>query len=124
MQGVVRIAAVTNDGTTITGHFGMALFYQVIVIEAGKVTTKEQRPKPHHAVHPDYVQAEHHDHQDMFAPIQDCQVLLCGGMRTPAYEKAEAVGLQIIMTGGKIDDAVRKYLQGNLVSDPRRINTR
>jgi predicted Fe-Mo cluster-binding NifX family protein len=124
MQEVVKIAAVTNDGTTITGHFGMALYYQVIVIEAGKVTTKEQRPKPHHGVHPDYAQAEHHDHQDMFAPIQDCQVLLCGGMRTPAYEKAEAVGLQIIMTGGKIDDAVRKFLQGNLVSDPRRIITR
>ena len=122
MQEVVKIAAVTNDGTTITGHFGMALYYQVIVIEAGKVTTKEQRPKPHHGVHPDYAQAEHHDHQDMFAPIQDCQVLLSGGMRKPAYEKAVAVGLKVIMATGKIDDAVQEYLSSNLDSDPNRIH--
>jgi len=84
----VKIAAVTNDGINITGHFGMAAYYRVITIEDKKVTTEEQRPKPHHTVHPDFVQAEHHDHQDMFAPIQDCQILLCGGMRNPAHEMA------------------------------------
>jgi predicted Fe-Mo cluster-binding NifX family protein len=119
----VKIAAVTNDGITITGHFGMAIYYSVITIEDGKVTNKEQRPKPHHSVHPDYVQAEHHDHQDMFAPIQDCQVLLCGGMRTPAYEKAVAVGLQVIMSRGKIDDVVQEYLNGHLVNDPSHIHS-
>jgi predicted Fe-Mo cluster-binding NifX family protein len=122
MQGAVKIAAVTNDGITITGHFGMAEYYRIIGIEAGKVTTQEQRPKPHHALHPDYVQAEHHEHQDMFAPIRDCQVLLCGGMRTPAYEKAEAIGLQVIMTSGRIDEAVQAYLNGTVINDPRRIH--
>ena len=50
----IKIAAVTNDGVTITGHFGMAQYYQVVLIEAGKITSKEQRLKPHHDVHPDY----------------------------------------------------------------------
>jgi predicted Fe-Mo cluster-binding NifX family protein len=118
----VKIAAVTNDGITITGHFGMAIYYSVITIEDGKVTNKEQRPKPHHSVHPDYVQAEHHDHQDMFAPIQDCQVLLSGGMRSPAYGKAKEAGLDVIMTSGEINAAVRNYLNGSLISDPQRIH--
>jgi predicted Fe-Mo cluster-binding NifX family protein len=118
----VKIAAVTNDGITITGHFGMAEYYRVITIIDNKVTTEEQRLKPHHTVHPDYVQAEHHDHQEMFAPIQDCQILLCAGMRTPAYEKARTTGLQVIMTSGKINEAVQNYLNGNLVSDPQRIH--
>ena len=120
----IKIAAVTNDGITITSHFGLAQYYQVIVLEAGKVTAQEQRPKPHHGVHPDYHQAEHHDHKDMLAPILDCQVLLCGGMRAPAHEKVEAAGLQVILTSGKIDVAVQEYLNGNLVSDPHRIYTR
>jgi hypothetical protein len=57
----------------------------------------------------------------MFAPIRDCQILLCGGMRTRAYESAEAAGLQVIMTGGLIEDAFQGYLSGNLVSDSNRI---
>ncbi len=116
-SGEIKIAAVTNDGTTIAGHFGMAAFYQVIVTEAGKITKMEQRPKPHHTIHPDTAQAQIHDHEDMLAPIRDCQILLCGGMRTRAYENAEAAGLQVIMTGGLIEDAVRDFLSGNLVSD-------
>ena len=118
----VKIAAVTNDGVTITGHFGMAIYYRVITIEADKVTNEEQRSKPHHTVHPDYVQAEQHDHQEMFAPIKDCQILLCGGMRNPAHEKAEAAGLKVIMTSGAIKAAIQSYLHGNLVSDPQRIH--
>jgi predicted Fe-Mo cluster-binding NifX family protein len=118
----VKIAAVTNDGITIAGHFGMAEYYRVITIENDKVFNEEQLPKPHHTVHPDYVQAEHHDHQDMFAPIHDCQILLCAGMRSPAHEKAEAAGLKVIMTSGTINDAIQSYLHGNLVSDPQRIH--
>ena len=43
-------------------------------------------------------------------------------MRTPAYEKAEAAGLQVIMTSGIINEAVRNYLNGSLISDPQRIH--
>ena len=122
-QGAVKIAAVTNDGINIAGHFGMAEYYQVIVAESGKVTSEEKRPKPHHMMHPNMEQAGQHDHQDMLAPIRDCQVLICGGMRTRAYEHAEAAGLQVIMTIGNIDEAVKGYLDGSLVSDVRRIRT-
>ena len=121
-MSISKIAAVTNDGVTITGHFGMAEYYRVITIEGGQVTTEEQRAKPHHTVHPEHIQGEHHEHQDMFAPIRDCQVLLCGGMGTPAHEKAEAVGLQVIMTSGNINEAVRNYLDGSLISDPQRVH--
>jgi predicted Fe-Mo cluster-binding NifX family protein len=122
-QGPVKIAAVTHDGVTIAGHFGMAEYYQVIATESGKITAEEKRPKPHHMMHPDIEQAGQHDHQDMLAPIKDCSVLLCGGMRTRAYEHAQAAGLQVILTVGKIDEAVRQYLNGELTSDLRRIRS-
>lgn len=60
----------------------------------------------------------------MFAPIQDCQVLLAGGMGEPAYQRALAAGLNVILTGGKITEAVDLFLKGNLSSDLRRIHRR
>ena len=122
-QGPVKIAAVTHDGVTIAGHFGMAEYYQVITTESGQITSEEKRLKPHHMMHPDAEQASQHEHQDMLAPIQDCTVLLCGGMRTRAFEHAQSAGLQVIMTVGKIDEAVRQYLSGELISDTRRIRS-
>ncbi len=119
----IKIAAVSNDGVMIAGHFGMAENYQVVTVEAGKIISQESRPKPHHTLHPDLEASQAHDHQDMFSPIRDCRILLCGGMRTRAYDHATAAGLQVIMTVGRIEDAVKAYLNGTLISDTRRIRT-
>ncbi len=117
----IRIAAVTNDGMVIAPHFGMAEYYQVITVEKGKIIGQEKRPKPHHTIHPKTEESQQHDHQDMLAPIRDCQVLFSGGMRSRAYEHVQAAGLQVFMTVGNIDEAVKKYLNGDLISDMRRV---
>lgn len=121
----MKIAVVTDDGETITSHFGMAGLYRVFTIENGKVVTDDTRSKPHHAVHPDHLDVAHamqHNHDDMLAPIRDCQVMLCGGMGSPAYQKAVNTGLEVILTGGRISDAVQSYLSGTLNSDSHRIH--
>jgi predicted Fe-Mo cluster-binding NifX family protein len=58
----------------------------------------------------------------MFAPISDCKVLICGGMGTPAYQKAQAAGLEVVLVGGEMRMAVDAYLLGQLHSDPRRVH--
>ncbi len=70
--GPVKIAAITNDGINIAAHFGMAEYYQVIIVENGKVTSEEKRAKPHHVLHPNTEQSQQHDHLDMLDPIRDC----------------------------------------------------
>lgn len=117
----LKIAAVTHDGVSIAGHFGMAEYYQVVTIESGQIISEEKRPKPHHGMHPNTEQAQQHDHEDMLAPIRDCRVLLCGGMRTRAYEHARAAGLEVILALGNIDETVRQYIKGELVNETRRI---
>jgi len=121
----MKIAVVTDDGQTISSHFGMAALYRVFTIGDGHIKGDEQRDKPHHAVHPQ--PDEHHSHEphlhgDMVAPIADCQVLLCGGMGQPAYQKALDAGLEVVLVGGEARPAVEAYLQGNLHSDPRRVH--
>ncbi len=127
----LKIAAVTEDGERLSAHFGMAPYYKVFTVEAGEVVAEEMREKPHHThhghhhEHPGHNGHEHHHHHhhaDMFAPIADCQVLLCGGMGAPAYAKAQAAGLEVVLMGGRIEDALQTYLRGEAVSDPRRIH--
>lgn len=124
-MSTLHIAAVTEDGERLSAHFGMAPLYRVFIIQDGQIVGEETRPKPHHHHVPHHDNHhDHHDHQDMFAPIQDCQVLLAGGMGEPAYQKALDAGLNVILTGGKITEAVDLFLKGNLSSDLRRIHRR
>ncbi len=123
-----KIAVVTQeDGERISSHFGMAPWVRVYQVEDGVVVADELREKPHHTQHP------HHHHGDaghgghglgaqMISAIQDCQVLICGGMGQPAYRRAQEAGLEVVLAGGQAADAVQAYLRGELESDLRRIH--
>lgn len=121
---MTKIAVVTEDGQSISSHFGMAPEYCVYTIEDGRIADEERRAKPHHGQHPDHHSHERHSHNhtDMFAPIADCQVLLCGGMGTPAYQKAQQAGLEVVLTSGALPQVVQSYLDGRVISDFRRIH--
>ena len=45
----MKIAVITDDGKTISQHFGRALHYQVLTIEEGKVVDREMRDKLGHS---------------------------------------------------------------------------
>ena len=118
----IKIAVATEDQHNISNHFGRAPQYRVITVEESKITGNEVRSKPFHSQQEHHPAGGNHSHDDMFAPISDCQVLLCGGMGTPAYDKALAAGLTVILTGGDIETAVQAYLSDALTSDLRRIH--
>ena len=126
-----KIAVVTQDETKVSAHFGMAPLYRVFTVEDGEIAAVETRAKPHHEHHPDHHnhQHEHGQHQqgrdhhdDMFAPIADCQVLICGGMGGGAHARAQAANLEIVLTSGPIETVVQAYLNGEINSDPNRVH--
>ena len=45
----MNIAAVTEDGVTISQHFGRAPFYVVVTVQDGKIISRERRDKLGHA---------------------------------------------------------------------------
>lgn len=124
---MIKVAFPTDDGETISRHFGQARYYVVAQITESGIAL-EQRPKPHHNAH----EEGHHEHSDHSAngfgqkvlePISDCQVLISGGMGQPAYQHAISKGLQVILSGEtKIAAALDAFQAGNLASDPRRIH--
>lgn len=123
----MKIAAITEDGTTISQHFGRAPSYVVVTVEEGKIISKETREKSGHrtfaAHHQDTAPGEKHGygadaqarHASMMETIADCQVLIAGGMGWGAYDNLKSSNIEPIVTDiTSIDEAVKLYLEGKL----------
>ena len=122
----MKIAVVSDDGTTISQHFGRAMFYVVATVEGGKVVSKEKRAKAGHhtfAAHEQHPEGEHHGfdaaseakHRSMADTIADCQVLLAGGMGRGAYESLKSYNIEPVVTDEEnIDRAVQLFVDGKL----------
>jgi len=126
----MKVATISDDGITISQHFGRAPLYVVVTVEAGKIVSKETRAKTGHhtfAAHrpPDLAPGERHGydagsqvrHQSMAETISDCQVLLAGGMGWGAYESMQSYDIKPVVTDVKsIDEAVQLYIDGKLAN--------
>jgi predicted Fe-Mo cluster-binding NifX family protein len=131
----MRIAAITDDGTSISQHFGRAAFYAVLTVEEDHIVKRELRDKLGHG---QFVHQEAHldeqgrhgfgagsqqRHASMAQAISDCDVLLCQGMGWGAYESMKELGIQTIVTDlTNIDVAVRAYLDGTIVDHVERLH--
>jgi predicted Fe-Mo cluster-binding NifX family protein len=120
----MKIAIVTDDGQTISQHFGRAQHYMVLTIENGQITERELRDKyghhhgaehghgagHHHSEGPQpiasqdvqcdptssqrFSQAAEDSHSRMVEPITDCQIVLARGMGAPAYYSLQRAGVR------------------------------
>ncbi|MCD6284951.1 MAG: dinitrogenase iron-molybdenum cofactor biosynthesis protein [Anaerolineae bacterium] len=127
----MKIAAVSEDGTTISQHFGRAPFYVIVTVEDGKIVSYETRDKmghtqfsgePHaeaaHGADPrghGFDSASQNRHTRMAGAIADCDVLLARGMGAGLYRSMEQAGIRPVVTDRvTIAEAVQAYIAGNL----------
>ena len=125
------VAVVTDDGKTISSHFGMAQYYLVYDIEDGVVKGKEMRSKTghhqggiehhggteHHGVGPSHHQGpeETLTHESMLSNVSDCAVIIARGMGWGIYDAMSQSGIRPFITESMYaDDAVHAYIKGNL----------
>ncbi|OJX47162.1 MAG: hypothetical protein BGO78_16940 [Chloroflexi bacterium 44-23] len=132
----MKIAAVSEDGITISQHFGRAPFYIVVTVENNALVSHEKREKMGHAQfggekHVDGNDSRGHGfdpvaqsrHASMAAAISDCRVLLARGMGAGAYESMKQAGIQPVVTEiENIDEAVKAYLMGALVDHTEKLH--
>jgi predicted Fe-Mo cluster-binding NifX family protein len=125
----MKVAAITDDGKTISQHFGRASYYLVTTIEAGQIIGRELRPKlghihfvsqPHEPEPAGQMHgmsaASHDKHLQMAEAIGDCEALLCGGMGMGAYQSMVARGIKPVVTEiTDIEQAVIAYVEGKIV---------
>lgn len=131
----MKVALITDDGRTISQHFGRASFYAVLTIENGQIIQRELRDKLSHK----HFSSEAHDHaadqphgfdpasqnrhNQMAAAILDCEALICRGMGTGAYESMKAQGIRPVVTNeASIDAAALAYGDGKLVDHVEKLH--
>ena len=136
----MKIAAVSDDGATISQHFGRAALYVVVTVEDHRVVGREVRDKLGHAQHsgeagdgarePDprghgFDATAQDRHARMAVSIADCDVLLARGMGAGAYECIRAAGIRPVVTDVvEIDAAVVACRAGDLRDHVERLHWR
>lgn len=124
----MKIALITDDGQTISQHFGRAPYYLVVTIEDGQVVEREMRDKLGHShfanqEHGEHTANERHGfdqaaqnrHVSMAQAIADCEAIICGGMGAGAYESMRQLNIRPVVTDLRnINEAIQAYLSGNL----------
>jgi predicted Fe-Mo cluster-binding NifX family protein len=132
----MKIAAITDDGKTISLHFGRAPYYLVLTIEDGQITSRELRQKlghnqftsqPHEAEQHEpghgMDSASHDKHLQMSDSIADCEALLCRGMGMGAYQSMQVRGIRPLVTDIEIiDEAALAYAAGNIVDHTEKLH--
>jgi predicted Fe-Mo cluster-binding NifX family protein len=128
----MKIVAVTDDGKTISAHFGRANKVAVYTIEDGQITNRELRDKVGHDDHDHEHGHDHHHHdhggghghgrfREMLPVLSDCQILLARGMGRNAHQNLANAGIQAITTDiTNIEEAVQAVINKTIADNPQR----
>lgn len=129
-MATVRVAIATDDGLTVSEHFGQAGSYVVYEIEDGKIKGKETRPKASHS-HPGGIHGSDHGqgageqalHQSMLSNVADCQAVFARGMGWGMYQALKQSGMKpYLIEEASADDAVKAFIAGTLVDHYERLH--
>ncbi|WOF15954.1 dinitrogenase iron-molybdenum cofactor biosynthesis protein [Methanoplanus sp. FWC-SCC4] len=99
--------AVAKDGDIVAEHFGHCSHYAVYNIEDGKVISKTDIESPGHA--PGVI--------PRFLNENGANIVLAGGMGQGAINLFNEMDIDVYLgVSGSIENAVQKYLAGELIS--------
>jgi predicted Fe-Mo cluster-binding NifX family protein len=119
----MKIAIPTNDGISISEHFGRSKGFLVLEVVSGKIRKRELRENGMVHSHAQGECDSHshgtHSHAGILSALHDCQLVLCLGMGGRAAEALEANGINtLLVSPGSVDEAVASYLAGSLTPAP------
>jgi predicted DNA-binding protein (UPF0251 family)/predicted Fe-Mo cluster-binding NifX family protein len=117
----MKIAVATNDGATVSPHFGRSRAFLVFDIQDGAIAGREERPNSHAGGgcgHHDHAGGEHgpHSHAGILAALEGCEAVLCGGMGWRAAEDLKSAGIKAYVVGAHCpaEEAVGLLITGKL----------
>lgn len=131
----MKLAIISDDGKTLSQHFGRATHYLVLTIEDGKVISRELRSKlghnqfsgepheEHHGENHGLDEAHHDKHTQMASAISDCEAIVCGGMGMGAYQSMLRLNIKPIVTDLQdIESIAQAYISGNIVDHTEKLH--
>ncbi len=115
----MKIAVASDDGTTISHHFGRALGFVVFDLEGNELSGREHRQnKGKHSG-----DCGSCDHATMIGNISDCKYVICYGMGRRIYDDLLQAKITPIVTEEElVDKAVERFLSGALEDRPEKLH--
>ena len=122
----MRVAVASQDGESISAHFGRCAFFIIFDAEDGTVQRKELRQNTHtsHATGNCHLPGhgdQPHSHAAIIQALHDCQAALCYGMGWKAADELMRNGIKPVIVDRKRtpEEAVALYTEGKLASTSR-----
>lgn len=115
----MKIAVASDDGKTISSHFGKTRGFVIIGIEDKKIVNREYRNNTFTG-HAMGMGQEHHGHHGpILDALSDCTVIISHGMGRMLYDDLQSAGKEVFVTEeADVDGAVRMFIADNLTDNP------
>ena len=116
----MKIAVATTDGVSLSPHFGRSAGFIIFEVEGAEIRDRQLRTNQHtpHAQGlcqgEEHAAGHHHSHAGILSLLNDCQVVLCGGMGMGASQALTQQGIEAIVlpSPSSAEEAVSLYLSG------------
>jgi predicted Fe-Mo cluster-binding NifX family protein len=117
----MKIAVASDDGIYLAPHFGRSRYFLVFEVTDGQIAGPEARANGCTAsAHGECGHEAHshhaHSHDTLVTALQDCQIVLAGGMGRRAAMDLQAHGIQplaVSFTGPAVE-AIKAYISGSI----------
>jgi predicted Fe-Mo cluster-binding NifX family protein len=108
------IAVGTGDMASVCEHLARSSAFIVMEVEGDRVVSRITRERGTDACG---------NHRSFVEMLAGCQAVLCGGIGQGAADSLAAHGIVPVVVAGKhsIEDAVTRYLSGNLATTTDRV---
>ncbi len=115
----MKIAIASDDGISVSPHFGHSRYFLVYEVTDGQISGPESRPNgcaAHVQGECGSSQGQAHSHDAMARALEDCQVVLAGGIGWRAAADLQARNIQpmAVAFAGPAAEAVQAYLSGTI----------
>ncbi|MGJ8454463.1 NifB/NifX family molybdenum-iron cluster-binding protein [Pseudothermotoga sp. U03pept] len=115
----MKIAIASDDGVTISSHFGRTKGFVIAEIENKQLKDKKYLPNTFtgHAMglHHDEQRHGHGNHAGIISALSDCVAVISHGMGKRLYDDLTQAGKEVYVTDEvEVDKAIEQYLNGRL----------
>jgi predicted Fe-Mo cluster-binding NifX family protein len=122
----MKIAVATEDGNSISAHFGRSPYFAIYDVQDGEIANKEMREniftghfrragRGHRTHRHGHGAGDTDAHRSVWEGLRDCSVVISHGMGRKAWEDLRARDIEMIVTDETdVEQAVRLYLAGEM----------
>jgi predicted Fe-Mo cluster-binding NifX family protein len=116
----MKIAIASDDGKTISSHFGRTKGFVVFEVEGKEIKGQEYRPNTFTG-HARGLEGKHDadHHGPILNALSDCKVVISHGMGRRIYDDLKNANIETFITEEtEVQKALEMYLNGRLVDKP------